>query len=392
MNWLVKTSSAVAIPARRVAGEARTHGAFRGFVRRRRMLLRIALVLPTLLAAVYFGFFATPRYVSETQIVVRSANSSRVSGLEALFRSFGVARAVDDTNVVQKYLVARDALIALEERLPLREMFGHSWVDVFSRYPRPWDDGSFESFFRYYQTRISAIQDLNRGIITLTAEAFQPEDAKRITEELVRLAEQVVNRMNERALGDAINLAQNEVRASERRLIEAQAALTDFRNAAVLVDPTKTSTSVLETITSLATEMSLTQAQIVEMSRTAPSNPAIAIAQARVEALRARISAERASLAGDDNALATKVSAYERLTLVRDLADKALASAMTSLESARSEALRQQIYVESISAPNLPDQSTEPRRLRLVFMVLVVTLIIYAMFWILSVGTKEHAV
>jgi capsular polysaccharide transport system permease protein len=350
----------------------------------------MTVLLPTFAAAFYFGLWATPRYVSEAKFVVRGANSQRVTGLQAMFRSFGFARAVDDAHIVQQYMLSRDAVMALEKAIPLREIFARPEADALSRYPRFWEDLSFEKLYDHYLWRVSVRQDVSRGITTLRAESTRAEDAHLIAEKLLSQAENIVNRMNERGLNDAARLAQGELAQAEAKLVEAQEALTRFRNESILVDPNRTSVAALETISALSKELTGVQTNIVEAQRNAPSSPAVAVARARADALSARIAVERGQLAGDDKALAAKVSAYERLTLTRDLADKRVTAATMSLENARAEARRQQIYIERIVSPMVADLPTEPRALRAVFSVVLVCFLAYAVAWILMIGAVEH--
>ena len=96
--------------------------------------------------------------------------------------------------------------------------------------------------------------------------------------------------------------------------------------------------------------------------------------KAKADALAAQIAAEEKTLAGSREAVADKVSAYERLMLLRSLADASLAAATASLDSARADARRQHVFVEEIVAPNLPDEPTEPQRLRAVGTVFAVSM------------------
>ena len=57
------------------------------------------------------------------------------------------------------------------------------------------------------------------------------------------------------------------------------------------------------------------------------------------------IKAEKERITGGSDSLASKAAEYERLALEMDFADKQLAVAMASLESARNQALRQQLYL-----------------------------------------------
>jgi capsular polysaccharide transport system permease protein len=360
-------------------------------VRMMRFIFLLLVIVPVCGATLYYGLLAAPRYVSEGQFVVRGVNSTRINGLDAFFRTFGIARAVDDAHVVQSYILSRDAVHALEQQVPLREIFGRKEGDWFARFPRFWQNASFERLYEYYLDRVSVVQDGTTGITTLRVVTFRPEDSHLVAQKLMSLAEGVANRMNARAQADAASLAQGEVTASEQRVMDAQAALTTFRNRALLIDPSKSNLSSLETITSLTTEMAQTLARVRQTVATSPASPGLESLRAKANALEDRIKTERGKVAGDDTALAAKVSEYDKLVLNRDLADKSLAGAVVSLENARQEARRQQIYLESIVAPGLSDEATEPRRLRMIMTVLVLCFALFSVVWIISVGIEEHA-
>jgi capsular polysaccharide transport system permease protein len=82
---------------------------------------------------------------------------------------------------------------------------------------------------------------------------------------------------------------------------------------------------------------------------------------------------------------------YERLTLDRELAEKQLASAFTSLEAARIEAQRQQLYLETIAQPNLADYPLYPKRAISFAVVAASCLIVYGIAWLLVASAREHA-
>lgn len=356
-----------------------------------RRLMVLVLAAPTILAAIYYGLIATPRYVSESSFVVRGVVSGRVSGLDAFFRTFGVSRAADDAHVVQSYILSRDALVALSAKLPVRDILSRPEADFIARFPTFWQTDTFEQLYRTYLRRVSVQQEATKGISTLSVETFRADDSRMMVEELMRLAEAKANDMTRRAQESAVSAAQREMSLAESQIVSAQAELTAFRNTAALVDPTRSSDATLATVSALTSELTQTLVSIASTQRLAPTSPSLGVDRARSEALRVRIQSEREKLGGDDQALANKVSTYERLTLVRDLADKSLASAAQALELARNEARRQQVYIERIAEPNLPDVSTEPQRLRMVFSVLVLSLMAYSVIWILTVGAKEHA-
>ena len=95
-------------------------------------------------------------------------------------------------------------------------------------------------------------------------------------------------------------------------------------------------------------------------------------------------------MAGGERSLSSKAAEYERLTLDRSFADKQLAVALTSLEQARNDAQRKQLYLERIVQPSLPDVAVEPRRLRGVLATLLLGLIAWGILSLLLAGVLEH--
>lgn len=93
---------------------------------------------------------------------------------------------------------------------------------------------------------------------------------------------------------------------------------------------------------------------------------------------------------GGENSLSNQAAEYQRVFLENELAEKQLAAAMTSLESAKAEADRQQLYLEVISQPNLPDLAHEPKRIYNIIATFVIGLIVYGIGTLLTASIREH--
>jgi capsular polysaccharide transport system permease protein len=88
--------------------------------------------------------------------------------------------------------------------------------------------------------------------------------------------------------------------------------------------------------------------------------------------------------------LAERIATYDRLTLERDVANRMLTGSETELTRARAEAVRQQLYLERVVEPQLPDFATEPRRLARILTVFGANLIFVLAAWLLFAGIMEH--
>jgi capsular polysaccharide transport system permease protein len=357
----------------------------------RRLLILIVALLPSIWAIGYYGIFASDRFVSEATFVVRSSNRASAGGFAALLRMVGVSSSQDDTFAVHDFIASRDAISQLQGKINLDEVYGRDGVDSLSRYPNLFYGRSLDEFQRYLKSRILVTFNSNTGISTLQVQAFTPAEAQAIARLLLEFSEQVINRMNTRIHDDAVRFAQEEVKMVEDRLRKIQLAITDFCNREIQIDPNRSSVLVMELVAKLSDEVSRLTAQIAEVTASSPNSPQLLSMERRVEALRYQIGQERARITDSSDGLAQKIARFEELNLEREFAARALASAILSLDNARAEARRQQLYLERISGPGLPDRALMPQRLFEIISLIVANLVILLVGWLVMTGITEHA-
>jgi capsular polysaccharide transport system permease protein len=346
---------------------------------------------PTLLAMLYFGLIAAPQYVSHTEYIVRGVDAQRSSGLAALFNTFGVSRAADETSAIESFLKSREVLEKLNAKVDLHAAYSSPVADRFSRFPRFWERDSFENLYDYSRSFLEVSKDASSGVTRLEVAAFDPRSAQAIAAAMLVFAGDMANNLNSRAQADMVSTAKKELDDARDAVVNVQAELTAFRNEALLVDPLAFAGAMLQEIGALSLQKAHAQMQIAEAERLSPNNPSLATLRASASALDQKVDEERGKLAGGNSALAGKVANYERLVLMRELAEKRYAGALASLQAAESDAQRKRVYIEEIVRPNLPDEPTRPERLRGMLSVFVVGFMAFAILWILSVGSKDHA-
>ena len=152
-------------------------------------LFFLTVVVPTVLATIYFGLIASDVYVSESRFVVRSPDKQMGSGLGALLKGAGFSRAQDDSYTVHDYVLSRDALKEINDKLGVGKAFASGHVDLFSRFGGLDFDVSFEALHRYYQKKVEMLQDSVSSISTLTVRAYTAQDAVGINQKLLELSE-----------------------------------------------------------------------------------------------------------------------------------------------------------------------------------------------------------
>lgn len=353
-------------------------------------LFLLTVIVPTTLAILYFGFFASDVYISESRFVVRSPDKPAATGIGVLLKSAGFSNAGDEIYAAQDFINSRDALGALNRDNAIARAYGDNHISIFDRFNALGVSDNFEDLYKYYEKKVQVEHDTTTSITTLTVRAYTPDSAKRINEQLLEMAEATVNRLNVRGRADLIQFAQAEVDTAAERARNAALALSVYRNREGVVDPEKQASVQVQMIAKIQDELIASRTMLVELRATAPDNPQIPALESRISSLATQISNEYGKIAGDQRSLSSTAARYQRLALESQFADKQLASAMASLTDARNEAGRKQAYVERIVQPNLPDSALEPRRLKGIAATFVLGFIFWGVLSMLVSGIREH--
>jgi capsular polysaccharide transport system permease protein len=339
----------------------------------------------------YFGFLASDVYISESKFVVKSPEKPSVTGLGVLLQGAGFSNANEELHGAQTFATSRDGLRAINKSGEFEKAYSRPTISVFDRFDPLGFSPSFESLYKYFQSRVGVSVDGSTSISTLTVKAYAPEDARRFNERLLELSEATVNKLNARGRIDLVRFAAVDVDLAKQQANRAAIALAAFRNRSGLVDPEKQAAVQLQMISKLQDDLIATRTQLLELKQFAPENPQISALRTKVSNLTREIGGETSRMTGGTRSLATSTPEYQRLQVESQVADKQVASALASLEEARNEARRKQVYVERIVQPNLPDAPLEPRRLRSIIATFILGLISWGVVTMLFAGVREHA-
>ncbi|MDI1295697.1 MAG: hypothetical protein PSY12_07395 [bacterium] len=348
------------------------------------------VVVPTIIAIIYFGLIASDVYISESRFVIRSPEKQAPSALDSLFRGSGVSMAGDEIFTVQSYIESRDALKALNRDGTAMRAYTNPGIDMFGRFGALGGDNSFESFYKYYGKRVKIEHESASTISTMYVRAYTARDAYLMNEKLLQQAEALVNHINNRSRSDLIRFAMVEAENAEKAAQDSAIALSAYRNTQGLLDPERQATVQLQLISKLQDELISNKTQLLQLRAFTPANPQIPVLNTRIAGLTKEIDEEIGKIAGGRKSLAGAAVKFQRLTLQNQFADKQLASALASLADARNEARRKQVYLERIVQPNAPDKALEPRRWRGILATFALGMVIWGVLSMLLAGVREH--
>lgn len=354
-----------------------------------RILAFFTIVVPTILGMIYYGLIATDVYVSQAQMTIRSMSGTAMPSGSILDVIGGVGGSTEatDSHVVASYIQSRDLLNKLQAQINLKSKYAIAEADYFSRLDA---DATAEEFLDYYRTNIVEVYfDEATQITTLTVRAFSPEDAKEIAGLVIKAAENVVNRLSDKARNDAVRFAQKEVRLAEDRLSDIRRQASMFREEKGMFRPEDIGGIVVAMETQIAEEKARLAA--VESVKKAESSEVLTL-KAKIKALEEQVVKERARLANpSDQATPDAISQYANLQLQEEFAQNAYAAAITSLEMARAEAQRKHRYLEAFDPPNLPDEAIEPEREMMILTVLLSSIVLFGIVALVTAAIREHS-
>ena len=172
----------------------------------------------------------------------------------------------------------------------------------------------------------------------------------------------------------------------------AAVKLTEYRNLTKILDPTEKTGAVLGIITALESNLAearATRGQLLSYQR--EDSAEIRTINARIKALEDQIEKENLRLTGKEKVeLSEILETYEQLSLEKEIAHQLYSSTLASLEAARDEASRKQLYLMTFVRPSLPESAVEPSATWNTFTVLMLALLCYVLVSLILSTIKDH--
>ena len=376
---------------RRLSQDPKVKGKVAVLRQYRQLPLILCVVLPTVLATLYYTFIAADQYQTDIVLSVRSAQGGAMNSLlGTVLGSSGLNQSSIDANSIAQFIASHDAVRDLDSSLDLRSLYSLPMLDFIARLSKT---ASFEEIVKYYPGMVEATFDTAAGVTRVSVKAFRPEDAYAIASELIQMSENLINSFNRRAEEDRLRLSYSEVERAEKRLAGAREAIQRFRLEHKEIDPTQSTLAVSDIIAKLEAEQATVSTQMSEMSSyMSPKSLQIEALRKKQKAIETQISEEKQRLTGQNSTMTNLLLQYEALQLENEMSSTIYTSAISSLESSRIEAHRQRSYVVPVVSPHIPEEATYPLKIRNIFFVLIGSFVLFAIGRLIVSGIREHVV
>ena len=98
---------------------------------RKRFWFFLFVILPSVLAAAYYGLIASDQYVSEARFIIKSPGQrpTQISTLASLIQTTGLTTGQEQTHEVLDYLRSRSALADLIKRIDVHAIYADRGAD-----------------------------------------------------------------------------------------------------------------------------------------------------------------------------------------------------------------------------------------------------------------------
>jgi Capsule polysaccharide export protein len=345
---------------------------------------------PTLLLALYLFFMFSPMYVSESNFAVRTSDNTEMPSMAGLLFQNATSTTLD-AHIIQSHIASMDMLEKVMQDADLLGHYGDSSRDPYSRLR---SNPTKEEMLAYWTWIVSADFNMDKGIISVAVKAYTPEMAKRINDIILKRSEELVNQMNDRAHQDALRLTREEVRASEERVLKAQAETRKFRDDKSILDPEATARGLEQVVARLESEAASVEAELNAARQVmhAKSTKVQAL-ETTLRALREQLATEKTRLAGlsaGNTTLSSLVGDYAKLVTEEEFAQQQLVQSMTAYETARLKALSQSRYIVPFQPPTLPQESLYPRPALFTLIGFLTLLIALGLGSLIIAAIKDH--
>ncbi len=343
-----------------------------------------------LLALIYTMFIQSELYESKTALMVRDLNpSSPTANLGLSILGAGSSSQLQDSMVVQEYLLSLDMFILLDKEFGLIQHYKSDKIDFIERLA---SDTTMEKALKFYRKRLLVNYDEISGLLHLSYIHTDPKTTQKILEFIINRVEHELNEFNRRKAKKQLKFIEMEHDKNKKKMEEASAALEAFQNNKLLLDPTAKATSSGSIIANL--EATLTQKRIEFKTKSSylnAQNYELVALKTEIQEMEKSLANAKRGLTGTSKSRLNKVLfEYEKLKMQLEFDTEVYKNALVQLESIKLDALKEAKTLSIISKPNLPDGYTYPNKPKVFITLVIVFLLMYGIFSMLSAIIKDH--
>ncbi len=326
---------------------------------KKRKKVIIGLFLFSVIATAIISFIMTPIYRTTASVLPVSSSKSPLGSLAGLAAMAGVSVGGDESS--QKVMAVLDSRTIKENVIKDLNLIPQILDEI------PEDRNPLLVAIEKMKDEIVSISDDKKtGVINISVDFKDPELAKKIAEQYIKelqdiLAEKslTVSKMNRMFL-------EKQLEEEEKKLKKYQQEMAEFQKENKIIEPTKQLEGTMELYTNLIAQKIALEVQLKKIETAlSPDNPKIAILKNQIKEIEEQL---RRIEQKADGALPSISNVPEKIVKYTDLLRKLKASEaiyetlLKMYEQAKLDEAKENLYVEVIDYPILPDKPVKPKK------------------------------
>ena len=362
--------------------------------RRNRLLQLGIIVVPMVLAIIYYSLFAVDRYASTAQIVVvesggAAAMTQQTAGA-AILASNAKRISKEGTIFLYEYLTSPDLLAHLEKQLKWHDHFAAQYSDPFY-----WigDEVSREDLLEFYQRMITVHVDEMTGLLSVEAQGLSPEFAQQTVDAMLKQSQSFIDDVSRQLASNQVRFAEEELIAARKDYESKRAALIEFQSKSSILDAEAYAKSQATIISTLEASLATEQANLKGLQTTLSANsPLVRQQQNKVAAIKKQLDAEKNALVSTskEGRLNVVAAEFRKVSVDAQIAEDAYKLSVSALQNAKIEANKSVHSLVTVVQPNLPQDYSYPEKIYNLLTLLAILFIVYGITRFVIASIEDH--
>ncbi len=327
---------------------------------KKRKKIIIGLFLFATIATGIISFIMTPIYRSETSVIPVSSSASPLGELAGLAAMAGVSvGGGGDSAKIMAVLKSREIKEKVINRLSL--------IPVLLEDDIPEDRIPMNVALEVFEDMVSISEDKKTGVITVSVDYKDPQLAQKIANVYIDELQKIMNEKNLTVAKFNRVFLEKQLKEQEEKLKELQNKLAQFQKKTKIISPDNQLAGVMELYSNLISQKMALLVKLKSMeSAFSSDNPQIKALKEQIKAIDKQIKSieEKTNIGALPSLSQAPEKIVEYTNIMRDLkvAQAVYENLVKMYEQAKLQEAKENIYVEVIDPPSLPDKPVKPKK------------------------------
>ena len=348
------------------------------------------VIIPTIIFGFYMILITPNRWVAESKVVIKDVYP-HMTGATALGFIINELNPIsrEDAFFLKEYIYSYDMFEYLNHRIKLCKLYRHGVWDPFSRLFR---NTSKEEALEYYKSKVAVILEENSGVLTITTQGFNPQNAQIINKAILERSEWFLNDISQKIAKNQKLFFDSQVKVALTNMQKAQQAMITFQTEHNIIHPLAQTESGTKLVANLMAELAAQEAELKALGCYLTNNaPQVISLENKIDGLKKQIDQERKMVAGGDTkALNSAFLKFQNLEIEEKLAEEVYKSTLALVEQNNLNSSKQFRSLVIISAPTLPEKAVLPKRLYNLLLFFILVTAVYGTIKLILTSIKEH--